>query len=50
MGDIPAADAFLRLGVSRNPNRYDLYTELGQHLFRTSATRTPFPTSSGNAL
>jgi len=43
LGDSPGADAFLRLGVARNPARYDLYTEMGQHLFRTRRFRDALP-------
>lgn len=43
MGDSPGADAFLQLGVARNPKRYDLYTEMGQHLFRTKRFRDALP-------
>jgi tetratricopeptide (TPR) repeat protein len=43
LGDAPGADAFLRLGVARNPARYELYTEMGQHLFRTRRFRDALP-------
>jgi tetratricopeptide (TPR) repeat protein len=43
LGDSPGADAFLRLGVTRNPARYELYTEMGQHLFRTRRFRDALP-------
>lgn len=43
LGDVPGADAFLRLGVARNPKRYEIYSEMGQHLFRTKRFRDAVP-------
>jgi len=43
LGDTPAADAFLREGVRRNPNVWDLHYELGWHLFNTKRYAEALP-------
>lgn len=42
-GDTSGADAFLREGVRRNPNIWDLHYELGWHLFNTKRYAEALP-------
>ena len=42
-GDTAAADALLKDAVARNPKNWDLYHELGWHLFRTKRYAQALP-------
>ncbi len=43
MGQTPAADDLLKLGVARNPRRYELNYEFGWHLFNTKRYTEALP-------